>query len=153
MESDWKKNLMGFFEEYSIIETSKKETIDDFAQFCEFIVEPAFETLSEALKEFGITSKSRRTKGKSVSLQISFPGSRLDNFHYIICLPKNSLELKLKLKIRGRKNNRSVIEEKEHPFMENVNPVNILKLKKEDVIQDIIRCYRKFILEAITNSQ
>jgi hypothetical protein len=153
MESEWKKNLMGFFEEFSIIETSKKETLDDFAQFCEFIVEPAFESLTEALKEFGITSKSKRIKGKSAALQISFPGSRIDNFHYIISLPKNSLELKLKLKIKGRKNNRGMIEEKEYPFMENVKPANILKLKKEDVIQDIIRCYRKFVLEAITDSQ
>ena len=153
MESDWKKNLTSFFEEYSIIETSKKETRDDFAQFCEFIVEPAFESLAEALKEFDISSKHKREKGKSVTFQINFPGSRIDNFQYIICLPKNSLELKLKLKLRGRKNNRSIAEEEEYPFMENVSPGDILKLKKEDIIQDIIRYYRKFTFEAIANSR
>ena len=58
MGSDWKKDLASFFEEYAIIETSKKETLDDFDQFCEFIAEPAFENLSGALKELGIKSKS-----------------------------------------------------------------------------------------------
>jgi hypothetical protein len=153
MGSDWKKNLMSFFEEFTIVEMSKKEALDDFAQFCEFIVEPAFESLSEALDELGISSKSKRTKGKSVALQINFPGSRIDNFYYIIYLPKNSLELKLKLKIRGRKNSHSVVDEKEFPFLENVSPAKVLKLKKEDVIQDVIRFYRRFTLEAITNSQ
>jgi hypothetical protein len=104
MESGWRKNLTSFFEEFTIVETSKKETLDNFAQFCEFIAEPAFESLSEALREYGIGSKSRITKGKSVAMQINFPGSRIDNFHYAIILPKNSLELKLKLEIKGRKN-------------------------------------------------
>lgn len=153
MESDWKKNLRNFFEEYSIIETSKKETLDDFSQFCEFIVEPAFESLAEALKEFGMGSKHKRAKGKSVTFQINFPGSRIDNFQYIIVLPKNSLELKLKLRLRGRKNRRSMVEEEECPFMEGISPRDILKLKREDIIQDIIRYYRKFTFEAITNSR
>ncbi len=153
MGSDWKKNLASLFEEFSIIEASKKEALDDFSQFCEFIVEPAFESLTEALKELGISSKSKRTKGKSVAFQINFPRSRIDNFHYIVYLPKNSLELRLKLKIRRRKNSRSEVDEKEYRFMENVRPADILKLKKEDVIQDIIQLYRRAIFEAITNSQ
>ena len=144
---------MNFFEEVSILETSKKETLNDFAQFCEFIAEPAFESLAEGLKEMGISSKSKRTKGKSVALQINFPGTRIENFQYIIYLPKNSLELKLGLKLRGRKNSRSLAEEQEYPFMENVGPKDILKLKKEDVIQDIIRYYRKFTFEALTDSR
>jgi hypothetical protein len=153
MGSDWKKNLINLFEEISILETSKKETLNDFAQFCEFIAEPAFESLAEGLKELGINSKSKRTKGKSVTLQINFPGTRIENFQYVIYLPKNSLELKLKLKLRGRKNSRSLAEEQEYAFMEKTGPEDILKLKKEDVIQDIIRHYRKFTFEALTNSQ
>ena len=78
----------------------------------------------------------------------------MDNFHYAIILPKNSLELKLKLEIKGRKNDRSAAEEKEeYAFMGSVGPEDILKLKKEDVIQDVIRFYRKFVLEAITDSR
>jgi hypothetical protein len=153
MGSDWKEDLTNFFEEFSIIETSKKEALEDFDQFCEFIVEPAFESLTEALKELGIKSKSKRTKGKSISFQINFPGSRIDNFQYIICLPKNSLEMRLKLRIRGRKNKKSVMGEKEESFMEAVNPVGVLKLKKEDIIQDVIQHYRNYILEALTSSE
>lgn len=152
MGSDWKKDLSGFFEEYTIIETSKKETLDDFDQFCEFIAEPAFENLSGELKEFGIRSKAKRNKGKSMTFQINFPGSRIDNFHYAICLPKNSVELRLTLRVRGRKNTRSVMEEKQMPFMNGVNPRSVLKLKKEDIIHDIIRRYRDFVLESLTTS-
>jgi len=152
MGSDWKKDLSGFFEEYTIIETSKKETLDDFDQFCEFIAEPAFENLSGELKEFAIRSKAKRNKGKSITFQINFPGSRIDNFHYAICLPKNSVELRLTLRVRGRKNTRSVMEEKQTPFMNGVNPRSVLKLKKEDIIHDIIRRYRDFVLESLTTS-
>jgi hypothetical protein len=153
MGSDWKEDLTNFFEEFSIIETSKKEALEDFDQFCEFITEPAFESLAEALKELGIKSKSKRTKDKSISFQINFPGSRIDNFQYIICLPKNSLEMRLKLLIKGRKNKKSVMGEKEESFMEAVNPAGVLKLKKEDIIQDVIRHFRNYILEALTSSE
>jgi len=153
MGSDWKEDLTSLFEEFSIIETSKKETLEDFDQFCEFVAEPAFESLAEALKELGIKSKSRRTKGKFISFQINFPGSRIDNFQYIIYLPKNSLELRLKLRIRGRKHKRSVMGENEESFMEAVNPVGVLKLKKEEIIQDVIQHYRNFTLEALASSE
>jgi len=58
MGNDWKENLASFFEGISILEISKKETIENFNQFCEFIVEPGFESLDEELKQFGIKSKS-----------------------------------------------------------------------------------------------
>jgi hypothetical protein len=153
MGSDWKKELTTFFEEHAIIETSKKETLDDFDQFCEFIAEPAFENLSDAMNDLGITSKSQRSRGKSITFKINFPGSRIDNFHYSICLPKNSIELRLSLRISGRKNKKSIMEEKPVPFMEGVIPSGVLKLKKEDIIQDIIRHYRDFVLEAMTSPQ
>lgn len=152
MGSDWKKDLAGFFEEYAIIETSKKETLDDFAQFCEFIAEPAFENLAGDLKEFGIGSKYKRIRGKSITFLINFPGSRIDNFHYAICLPKNSIEMRLTLRIRGRKTRKNILEEKPLPFMNSVNPAGVLKLKKEDIILDVIRHYRNFILESLTTS-
>ncbi len=152
MGSDWKKDLAGFFEEYAIIETSKKETLDDFVQFCEFIAEPAFEILSGELKEFGIRSKYRRIRGKSITFLINFSGSRIDNFHYTICLPKNSIELRLTLRIRGRKSRKNVLEEKPLPFMDSINPAGVLKLKKEDIILDVIRHYRDFVLESLITS-
>jgi hypothetical protein len=152
MGSDWKKDLAGFFEEYAIIETSKKETLDDFDQFCEFIAEPAFETLSVELREFGMRSKSKRTRGKSVTFLIYFPGSRIDNFHYSVCLPKNSIQLRLTLRIKGRKTKKNVLEEKPLPFMDNINPEGVLKLKKEDIILDVIRRYRDYVLESLTTS-
>jgi len=152
MGSDWKKDLATFFEEYAIIETSKKETLDDFDQFCEFIAEPAFESLSGALKHFGISSKFQRTRGKSITFKINFPGSRIDNFHYSICLPKNSIEMRLTLRICGRKNKRSAVEENPLPFMDGMKPEGVLKLKKEDIIHDIILHYRDFVLQALTSS-
>lgn len=152
MGPDWKKELTSFFEEYGIIESSKKETLDDFDQFCEFIAEPAFETLSEAMRDIGIKSRSKRTRGKSVTFQINFPGSRIDNFHYVICLPKNSVELRLTLRIRGRKNVHNALVERESPFMDSVEPSGVLKLKKEDIICDVIRHYREFVLESLTSS-
>jgi hypothetical protein len=152
MGSDWKKDLASFFEEYAIIETSKKETLDDFDQFCEFIAEPAFENLATEMREFGIKAKSRRIRGKSITFVINFPGSRIDNFHYAICLPKNSIELRLTLRIRGRQSQKNVLEEKPLPFMGSVNPAGVLKLKKEDIILDVIQHYRHFVLEALTSS-
>jgi hypothetical protein len=151
MGSDWKDDLRSLFEDFTIVETSKKETREDFDQFCEFIAEPAFESLADALKEFKIKSKSQRTKGKSITFQTNFPGMRIDNFQYAIILPKNSIELRLKLQIKGRKNSRSVMEKKEEPFMESVSPQGLLKLKKEDIIQDVIGHYRNFALTALTS--
>jgi hypothetical protein len=151
MVSDWKDDLRGLFEDFTIVETSKKETLEDFDQLCEFIAEPAFESLAEALKEFKIKAKSYRTKGKSITFQTNFPGMRIDNFQYAIILPKNSVELRLNLKIKGRKNSRSVMEKKEEPFMDSVNPKGLLKLKKEDIIQDVIGHYRNFVLTALTS--
>lgn len=152
MGSDWKKALASFFEEYSIIETSKKEALDDFDQFCEFIAEPAFENLSAELKEFGIRSKTQRARGTSITILINFPGSRIDNFHYSICLPKNSVELRLTLRLKGRKSRRDIMEERHVPFMDGITPGAVLKLKKEDIISDIIRYYRDFVLESLTTS-
>ncbi len=153
MGSDWRDDLRSFFEEFTIVETSKKETLEDFDQFCEFIAEPAFESLAEALKEFKIKARSQRVKGKSITFQTNFPGLRIDNFQYTIILPKNSVELKLKLQIRGRKNSKSLLDKEEVAFMESVSPKGVLKLKKEDIIQDVLGHYRNFVLAALTSPE
>lgn len=153
MAKDWKENLASFFDGYRIIEKSKDDTIKNFDQFCEFVVEPAFESLGEELENYRITSKIRRDKGKSITFQINFPRSKVENLLYIIRFPKNSLELQLKLIVKGRKDINSSMEETEVQFMKDVAPAEILKLKKEDLIQDVIEHYRNFSFKAATQTE
>jgi len=150
-ETDWREHLKNFFEDLDVIEKSREETIQNFHQFCEFIAEPAFETLNEELKQYGIKSQFQRSKGKSISLKINFPKSKVDNFTYVVCLPENSFRLKLKLVVRGRNNEKSQIEEREIPFMEHIDPDDILKLSQEELIQDVIEQYKDFNYDALTN--
>lgn len=152
-DSAWKDILAKYFEDLRVIEECRAETPMNFNQFCEFIAEPAFESLVDELRKYGIKSKVRRLRRKSISVQMNFPKSNIDNFHYIICLPKNSYELRLKLRIKGRKNKRSVIEEKEFPFMKDVLPLDILKVTKEDLILDVIKHYKGFNFEALTKPE
>ncbi|NOR13684.1 MAG: hypothetical protein GQ545_10565 [Candidatus Aminicenantes bacterium] len=153
MTKDWKENLASFFEGYRIIERSKVESIKNFDQFCEFVVEPAFESLGEELENYRINSKIKKNKGKSITFQINFTKSRVDNFLYTIGFPKNSLELQLKLFIKGRKDINSPMEETESRFMKDVPPSEILKLKKEDLIQDVIEYYRNFCFKTATHTE
>jgi hypothetical protein len=145
MEEDrWKNELNRYFEDLRIIEKCQQEAKDNFDQFCEFIVEPALEALEEELKARGIRIKYFREKNKFIHLQINFPGRKVDNFHYRIILPKNSLELKLVLRTAGRKDRKSPLIEKERPFMPEVKPEEVLKLSKEDIILDIINKLKEF---------
>ena len=153
MAKDWKENLASFFDGYRIIERSKEETIKNFDQFCEFVVEPAFESLGEELENYRINSKIKRDKGRSITFQINFRRSKVENFLYTIGFPKNSLELQLKLVIRGRIDIKSPMEETESQFMKDVTPAEILKLKKEDLVQDIIEHYRNFCFKAATQTE
>jgi hypothetical protein len=147
--SDWKKKLTSFFEDIRVIEICRDQTLKDFDQFCEFIAEPAFESLAEELQKQRIKSKYRRSKKKSIDFQINFGGSRIDQFHYVIELPKNSIELRPRLLIKGRKNKEGRLETTERPFLEGSKPEELLKLSKEKVINDVIEHYRNFIFESI----
>ncbi len=154
MEEDgWKKSLSNFLEDLRIIEECKGETPENFNQFCEFIAEPSFESLSEELRKYGIKSEYKIKKRRWISFEVKFPKSRIDNFHYIILLPRNSVELKLKLQIRGRRTKKSLIEEKVETFMKDVLPSEILKLPKEDLIMDVIKRYRNFSYEILTKTE
>lgn len=154
MEEDgWKKSLSNFLEDLRIIEECKGETPENFNQFCEFIAEPSFESLSEELRKYGIKSEYKIKKRKLISFEVKFPKSRIDNFHYIIILPKNSIELKLRLRTRGRRTKKSLIEEKVEIFMKDVLPSEILKLPKEDLILDVIKRYRNFSYEILTKTE
>lgn len=147
--SDWKDKLASFFEDIRIIEKCKEQTLKDFDQFCEFIAEPAFESLIEELQKQRIKSKYRRSKKKSIDFQINFPGSRIDQFHYIIYLPKNSIELRPRLLTKGRKSKEGRLETTERAFLEESKPEELLKLSKEKVIIDVIEHYKNYIFENI----
>lgn len=147
--SDWKNDLTDFFEDVQIIEKCKEQTLKDFDQLCEFIAEPAFENLTEELKKQKIKSKYKKNKKKSIDFQINFPGTRLDHFHYTIFLPKNSVELLLRLEIRGRKNRESQFEKTQKQFMESVEPSALLRMPKEVIIRDVIDHYKNFVYENI----
>lgn len=148
--SDWKEDLADFFGDLQIIEKCKKQALDDFEQLCEFIAEPAFENLMEELKEQNIKSRIKKNRRKSIVFQINFSGSRLDHFHYKIFLPKNSVELKLRLEIKGRKNRESQLEKKEMSFMEGVQPSDLLRMPVEDIVRDVIDRYKTFVYETVT---
>jgi len=151
-KDDWKNNLRGAFDSIDILERCKVETVENFKQFSEFIAEPAFEALAEELKEYGIRAKYWILKGKSVCLRFHFRRSRVDNFQYMISLPRNSVEMKLRLQIRGRTTPKSSLKEKELPFMEKVPPDRVMKITKEELIEDIIGQYKYFILEAMASA-
>ncbi|MBS3819208.1 hypothetical protein KGY73_06860 [bacterium] len=153
MEKDWKKQLSEVFEEFAILENCKKETLQNFDHFCEFIAEPAFESLEEEFKDYGVKTKYKRDKGKSILFQINFPRSRVDNFQYIIYLPKNSPEMKLKLRLKGRNEKRSLKKEWEEPFLGDIEASEVLNIQQDTLIQDIIDHYRNFTLESFTQQE
>lgn len=145
---DWKKKLAEFFDEYRIILASQKDTLEDFDQFCEFIVEPAFENLQEELREYGIRSKIIRIKGKLISLVIFYGKSRIDRFQYILELPRKSVEMRLRLRIRGRKSKKAAPEESTGAFLPDITPQQVMKLDKDILIIDVIDHYRDFIFSS-----
>jgi hypothetical protein len=149
----WKKVLEDCFEKIRLIERCQQETREGFAQFCEFIAEPAFETLEEALKDYGLKTWSKKEGTNHLRFEISFPRSKEVQFSYGIYLPPNSIQLKLKLIIRGRQAKNFPFKEWTEPFMPEVSPENILGISKEELMEDILRRYRDFMIEALTSSE
>ncbi len=148
-EPAWKKVLSDFFEDIEVISKCQQETLNDFDQFCEFIAEPAFESLADELKKYKIKTKIKKAKDKNIAFQINFPSSSIDNLTYIIYLPKNSIELKLKLRLKGRRSKNALPETKEELFMPQVKAEELLKLPKEEIIQDVIEHYKNFIYQTL----
>jgi hypothetical protein len=149
---DWKDQLRSCFEDVAIMERCRKETTENFQQFCEFIAEPALEALEDELKAYEIRAKHSIRKGRAISFQMDFRKSKTDHFHYAIVLPKNSLELKLQAQIRGRRAPNGPLEERTEPFMPGIPPEKVIKLAKEDLIAAIISRYRDFIIESMSRS-
>lgn len=150
IEEKWMKELNRYFEDLRIIEKCQQEARDHFDQFCEFIVEPAFEALETALESKGIKVKYEHRKKNQIHIQINFPESNIDNFHYSIELPPNSLKLKLLLRTAGRKHKKAPLVARESAFMPEVKPENVLELSKEDIIIDIIQKLKEFNYAART---
>ncbi len=148
---NWEGNLRSYFDGLRVIDRCKFEAIENFKQFCEFIAEPAFESLAEELKSYGVKAGFKKSKENIISFKINFPRSRCDNFHYIISLPKNSVDMRLKLMIKGRRKKNSDLEERIEPFMKDIPTSSILKLDKEELIQDIIEHYKNFTYKALTS--
>lgn len=153
MKKNWKEELSRFFEELRIIESSKESAFEDFKKFCEFIIEPAFENFSDELKQYGLRSRYKKEKERFLTFLIDFPKSTIDNFHYTIYLPDNSIDLRLRLIIKGRKDKKTQLIEKIKPFLDSVHPKDCLKLRKEDIIRDIMRNYRNFCFEDFIKSK
>jgi len=153
MGQDWKDDLATFFEDLVIIRHSQQESRGQFDQFCEFIAEPAFEELAEEFKSYKIKTKIRKKKTESIAFQVNFPKSRIENLRYVIYLPKNALELKMRLLTRGRITKKSPLETKDDLFMADVPPGRILKLTKEDLIRNVLENYQHFNYEATTRTK
>ncbi|MFQ6070205.1 MAG: hypothetical protein ACE5LC_06745 [Candidatus Aminicenantales bacterium] len=152
-DENWKTELKELFEGLEVIEISKKETVEKFNQFRELVAEPAFELLSEELKEYRVKSYYKKSRDCTIYFWISFPRSRKDFFHYIIYLPKNSVELNLKLLLKARRTKKSPLTEREEEFMEYRSPEEISKMRKEDLILDFIMHFRNIQYELQTRRE
>jgi len=150
---DWKDRLRIFFESIEVLERCQAETRENFMQFCEFIAEPAFETLAEEMKEYKVKCKFWTVRGRSAGITFNFPNSGVDSFHYIIELPKNAVQMKLALKLKGRKSPKSPLEDFEETFMERVLPDRVMKLSKEELLDDIVERFRNYTYAAMTTTR
>lgn len=148
---DWKTELANHFENLRVIERCQSETIGHFVQYCEFIAEPAFENLADELAQYKIKSRRQKNKGRDIRFVICFPGTKDDQFQYRIMLPKNSVELRLKLQVKGRRTPKTEYETTDEDFMAGLFPLEVLKMDKDDVIHDVIEHYRGFCYAALTS--
>lgn len=148
---DWKTELKNHFENVRILAKCQAETVLHFDQFCEFIVEPAFETLAEEIASFGVKLRVQKAKGRDIRLSFSFPGSKDEQFQYKIVLPKNAVELRLGLVTKGRKSLKTDFKTSDGEFMPGLSSAEVLKLAKEALILDVLEHYRNFSYDALTS--
>jgi hypothetical protein len=150
---DWKNRLRMLIDSVSVLERCKYETRENFKQFCEFIAETAFETLAEEMKEYKIKTKFWTEAGKNTGVRLDFPSPRVPSFYYIISLPENSVEMKLRLQVKARKSPDGPSQDSERIFMENVPPDKIMKIGKEELLDDIIEHFKNYVLAALTSAK
>jgi hypothetical protein len=148
---DWKKDLANHFENVRVIELCQAETVAQFDQFCEFIAEPAFESLTDELAQYRLKSEHQKTKGRSIRFSILFPGSKDEQFQYRISLPKNAVELRLKLQIKARRSPKAEFQTNDEDFMPGLFPFKVLKMDKDEVVADVVKHYTGFCYQALTS--
>jgi len=147
---DWKKELANHFENVRVIELCQAETVGQFDQFCEFIAEPAFEGLTEELNQYRIKSELVKAKGRSIRFVICFPGLKEEQFHYRIALPKNAVELRLKIQIKARRTPKAEYQTTDEDFMPGLFPFKVLRMDKDEVVADVVKHYTGFCYTALT---
>ncbi|NTV80869.1 MAG: hypothetical protein HGA24_05535 [Candidatus Aminicenantes bacterium] len=148
---DWKKELANHFENVRVIELCQAETVAQFDAFCEFIAEAAFESLTDELARYRIKSEHHNVKGRSIRFTILFPGSKDEQFHYSISLPKNSVELRLKLQIKARRSPKTEYQATDEDFMPELFPFKVLRMDKDEVVADIVKHYTGFCYTTLTS--
>jgi hypothetical protein len=148
---DWKQELANHFENVRVIELCQAETVAQFDQFCEFIAEPAFESLTDELARYRIKSEHHKVKGRSIRFTILFPGSKDEQFHYGISLPKNSVELRLRLQIKARRSPKTAYQETDEDFMPGLFPFKVLRMDKDEVVADVVKHYTGFCYTTLTS--
>jgi hypothetical protein len=151
-KTDWKTELANHFENVRVIELCQAETVGQFEQFCEFIAEPAFESLADELALRKIKSRQHKVKGRSISFIICFPETKEDQFQYRISLPKNSVELRLKLQVKARRTPKTDYQTTDEDFMPGLFPFKVLRMDKDEVLSDVVRHYCDFCYTALTSS-
>ncbi len=149
--TDWKTELKDHFENVRILAKCQAETLIHFEQFCEFIVEPAFEALADEIASYGVKLRFQKSKGRDIRLSLSFSGSKDEQYQYKIVLPKNSVELRLRLATKGRKNLKTDYVTEEGEYRPGLSSAAVLKLTKEDVIHDVLEHYRDFSYKTLTS--
>ena len=150
MPKNWRSWLDRTLEDLRILEQNRVEAHEKFDQFCEFIAEPAFETLADELKTRAVRCLWTRKKGLSLTLRTCFPGSRTADFEYIIRLSKDAVGLSLVLAVNGRRTKKSPFEAFEMAFLDGLDEARLIKLDKEILIRDVIDRYRDFKFGAST---
>ncbi|MGB7297018.1 MAG: hypothetical protein WBC70_15645 [Candidatus Aminicenantales bacterium] len=150
---DWKDRLRMLIDSVSVLERCQRETRENFKQFCEFIAETAFESLAEEMKEHKIKAKFWTESGKSTGIRLDFPSSRVPAFHYIVSLPPNSVQMKLRLQVKGPASTDGPSQDIEKVFMESLPPDRILKVGKEDFLEDIIEHFKNYVYTALTSAK
>jgi hypothetical protein len=152
-KSDWKQDLQTCFEDLQVIDRCRIEAVAQFDQFCDYVAEPAFEALTDEFIRYGIRCRSAWVKGVSIAFEAKFPRSKEDQFHYILWLPKNAVELKMKLTLRGRKGPGVALEEKTMAFLAKAPAAEILRIDKDALAQDVVARYKKFLYETAVISE
>ena len=152
-EQDWKKDLRSCFDDLQVIDRCRSEAVGQFDKFCEYVVEPAFEALIEEFLRHEIKCRTVRIKGSSIQLEVKFPRSKEDHFHYSLWLPKHVVELKMKLTLRCRKAPGGPMEEKTMAFIAKAPAAEILRIDKDALAQDVVARYKKFLYETAVISE